>query len=43
MFKFRSMVVDADEKLERFLEENEDVREEFMTYRKIRMILGQQK
>lgn len=36
MFKFRSMVVDADEKLERFLEENEDVREEFMVYRKIK-------
>ena len=36
MFKFRSMVVDADEKLERFLEENEDVREEFMMYRKIK-------
>ena len=36
MFKYRSMVVDADEKLERFLEENEDVREEFMMYRKIK-------
>ncbi|MBR3511512.1 MAG: sugar transferase [Clostridia bacterium] len=36
MFKFRSMVVDADEKLERFLEENEDVKEEFMMYRKIK-------
>lgn len=36
MFKFRSMVVDADEKLERFLEENEDVKEEFMVYRKIK-------
>ena len=35
MFKFRSMVLDADEKLERFLEENEDVREEFYMYRKI--------
>jgi len=36
MFKFRSMVVDADEKLERFLEENEDVRNEFFVYRKIK-------
>jgi len=36
MFKFRSMVVDADEKLERFLEENEDVRKEFKVYRKIK-------
>ena len=30
------MVVDADEKLERFLEENEDVKEEFMMCRKIK-------
>ena len=36
MYKFRSMVVDADEKLERFLEENEDVKQEFMIYRKIK-------
>ena len=36
MLKFRSMVVDADEKLERFLEENEDVRKEFKVYRKIK-------
>ena len=36
MFKFRSMVVDADAKLERFLAENEDVREEFMVYRKLK-------
>ena len=36
MIKYRSMVVDADEKLERFLEENEDVREEFRMYRKIK-------
>ena len=36
MFKFRSMIEDADEKLERFLEENEDVKEEFMVYRKIK-------
>ncbi len=36
MFKFRSMVVDADDKLEKFLEENEDIREEFIMYRKIK-------
>ncbi len=36
LYKFRSMVVGADEKLERFLEENEDIREEFYVYRKIK-------
>lgn len=36
MYKFRSMCVDADEKLERFLEENEDIRKEFYIYRKIK-------
>lgn len=36
MFKYRSMVVDADEKLERFLEENEEIRKEFEINRKIR-------
>ena len=36
MIKYRSMVIDADEKLERFLEENEDVRREFKMYRKIK-------
>ena len=36
MIKYRSMVIDADEKLERFLEENEDVKKEFMIYRKIK-------
>ena len=36
MIKFRSMVVDADEKLKQFLEDNEDVRNEFMMYRKIK-------
>lgn len=36
MFKFRSMSIDADEKLERFLEENEDIRKEFYIYRKIK-------
>ena len=36
MYKYRSMVVDADEKLEKFLAENEDVRKEFMVYRKIK-------
>ena len=36
MIKYRSMCVDADEKLEAFLEENEDVRKEFHIYRKIK-------
>ena len=36
MYKFRSMCVDADEKLECFLEENEDIRKEFYIYRKIK-------
>lgn len=36
MLKFRSMVVDADEKLKSFLEENEDIRNEFYVYRKIK-------
>jgi len=36
MLKFRSMVVDADERLESFLEENEDIRNEFYVYRKIK-------
>lgn len=36
MIKYRSMCVDADEKLEAFLEENEDVRNEFHIYRKIK-------
>ena len=36
MFKFRSMVVDADQKLKEFLEENEDIRHEFEINRKIK-------
>ena len=36
MFKFRSMVVDADERLEDFLNQNEDIRKEFEIYRKIK-------
>lgn len=36
MYKYRSMCVDADEKLEHFLEENEDIRKEFYIYRKIK-------
>lgn len=36
MFKYRSMVVDADEKLEEFLAENEDVKREFKIYRKLK-------
>ena len=36
MIKFRSMVVDADEKLKRFLEENEDIKREYKIYRKLK-------
>ena len=36
MYKFRSMVVGADEKLEKYLEENEEAREEYKTYKKIK-------
>ncbi len=36
MIKFRTMCVDADEKLEKFLKENQDVRKEFYIYRKIK-------
>lgn len=35
MFKYRSMVVDADEKLARILEENEELRKEFYETRKL--------
>ena len=35
MYKFRSMVVGADEKLKKILEENEDLRKEFETTRKL--------
>lgn len=35
MLKYRSMVIDADEQLEKYLEENEDAREEFKKYKKL--------
>lgn len=35
MYKYRSMVVGADEKLEKYLEENEAAREEFKKYQKM--------
>ena len=36
MIKYRSMVVDAEEKLKQFLEENEDIKREYKIYRKLR-------
>ena len=36
MYKFRSMVVGADEKLEKYLEENEEAKEEYKTYKKLK-------
>jgi len=36
MYKYRSMVVGADEKLERYLEENEEAREEYKVYKKLK-------
>lgn len=36
MYKFRSMVVGADEKLQNYLEENEEARMEFKKYRKLK-------
>lgn len=36
MYKFRSMVVNADEKLKKILEENEELRKEFKETRKLR-------
>ena len=36
LYKYRSMVVDADEKLSRYLEENEEAREEYSTYKKLK-------
>ena len=36
MLKYRSMCVDADDRLKEFLEENEDICEEFYIYRKIK-------
>ena len=36
MYKYRSMVVGADEKLEKYLEENEEAREEYKKYKKLK-------
>lgn len=36
LYKYRSMVVDADEKLYKYLEENEEAREEYSTYKKLK-------
>ena len=36
MYKFRSMVIDADEKLQKYLEENEAARIEFKKYKKLK-------
>lgn len=36
MYKYRSMVVNADKKLRKYLIENEEANEEFLTYRKLK-------
>lgn len=36
LYKFRSMVVGADEKLEEYLQQNEEARKEFQKYKKLR-------
>ena len=36
MYKYRSMVVGADEKLEKYLEENEEARKEYKKYKKLK-------
>lgn len=36
MYKYRSMVVGADEKLEKYLAENEDARKEYQKYKKLK-------
>lgn len=36
MYKYRSMVLDADEKLSKYLEENEEAREEYKKYKKLK-------
>lgn len=36
MYKYRSMVVDSEEKLKQYLEENEEAREEFKIYKKLK-------
>ena len=35
MYKYRSMVVGADEKLKKYLEENEEARKEYKKYKKL--------
>lgn len=36
MLKYRSMIVDADEQLEKYLKENKEAREEFKKYKKLK-------
>ena len=36
MYKFRTMIVNADKELERYLEENADMKEEYSTYKKLK-------
>ena len=36
MYKYRSMVVGADEKLEKYLEENEEAKKEYQKYKKLK-------
>ena len=36
MLKYRSMVIDADEQLEKYLKENKEAREEFKKYKKLK-------
>ena len=36
MYKYRSMVIGADEKLKRYLEENEEARKEYTKYKKMK-------
>lgn len=36
MYKYRSMVVDANKKLEKYIEENENVKEEYKKYKKLK-------
>lgn len=36
MYKYRTMIVNADEELEKYLSENEDMKEEYGTYKKLK-------
>ena len=36
MYKYRSMLIDADERLEKYLEENEEARKEYKEYKKLK-------